>query len=93
MKLNLPKLLLTAGLSLGMLSVTSVAESRLSENSSSLSGQITDKQLPQQFKRMSSNGSSLSWQTTEKRLPQQYNGLPVNGSSLTGQISQKQQKR
>ena len=48
MKLNLPKLLLTAGLGLGIISFASAAEAGLSlGNGSSLTGQKTDKQPAQ----------------------------------------------
>ena len=67
MKLNLQKLLLTAGLSLGMLSIAFVAEARLSENGSSLSGQKTEKQLPQQLNGLPVNGSSLTGQVSQKQ--------------------------
>ena len=46
MKLNLTKLALTAGLSLGMLSVASVAEAGTAEQGSSLTGQKTEKPPP-----------------------------------------------
>ncbi len=96
MKLNLTKLALSTGLSLGMLSIASVAEAGIRLKGTSLTGylpQPTTKRQPQQFKALSSNDSSLTGQTTEKQLPQELWGLPANGSSLTGQVSQKQQKR
>ncbi len=88
MKLNLTKLLRTAGLSLVMLSVASMAEAGIMINGSGLTGQITRKQLQQQSERMSSNGSSLSGQTSEKPPQQQLNGLNLNGSSLSGHLPQ-----
>ena len=91
MKLNLTKLALTAGLSLGIISFASLAEAA-PLNVTSLTGHLpqpTTKWQPQQSKALTNNGTSLSGQTTEKQLPQQCNGLPVNGSSLTGQVSQK----
>ncbi len=38
MKLNLPKLLLTAGISMGIISISSIAEAGLHLNGSSLTG-------------------------------------------------------
>ena len=70
MKLNLTKLALTAGLSLGIISVASVAEAGINLNGSSLTGQTSEKQLQQQSKALSANGSSLTGQTTKKQ-PQQ----------------------
>ena len=71
MKLNLPKLLLTAGLSLGIISLASVAEAGVMlRNGSSLTGQKTEKQSHQQLKGVSDRGSSLTGQTTEKQSAQ-----------------------
>ena len=71
MKLNLPKLLLTAGLSLGIISLASVAEAGVMlGNGSSLTGQKTEKQSHQQLKGVSDRGSSLTGQTTEKQPAQ-----------------------
>ena len=70
MKLNLPKLLLTAGLSLGIISLASVAEAGMHPQGSSLTGQTTDKQPQQQSKAIGLNGSSLTGQTTEKQPAQ-----------------------
>ena len=76
MKLNLPKLLLTAGLGLGMLSIASVAEAGIMVNGSSLTGQKTEKQLPQQLKGIGVNGSRLGGQTTKKQPQQQLQKHP-----------------
>ncbi len=76
MKLNLTKLALTAGLSLGMISIASVAQARLSENSTSITGQTTEKQLPQQLKSLTTNGSSLTRQTTDDKQPTQSTMSP-----------------
>ena len=90
MKPNLTKLLLIAGLSLGMLSIASVAEARLSENSTGLTGQKAEKQPQQQLKGMSDQGSSLTGQTTKKQPQQQSKAIGLNVSSLTGQKTDKQ---
>ncbi|MDJ0596876.1 MAG: hypothetical protein QNJ72_44100 [Pleurocapsa sp. MO_226.B13] len=51
MKLNLPKLLLTAGLGLGTISAASVAEAGIRLNGKSLTGQTSEKQLQQQLQK------------------------------------------
>ncbi|MDJ0570148.1 MAG: hypothetical protein QNJ53_14035 [Pleurocapsa sp. MO_192.B19] len=93
MKLNLPKLLLTAGLSLGIISFASVAEAGINLNGSSLTGHLpqpTTKRQPQYSKSLTCNGSSLSGQTTKKQSQQQSKRMSSNGSSLTGQKTEKQ---
>ena len=71
MKFNLTKLALNARLGLVMLSIASEAEAGLFMNDSSLTGQKTEKQPPQQLKGTSERGSSLTGQTTEKQPSQQ----------------------
>ena len=93
MKLNLTKLVLTAGLSLGIISVASVAEARINLNGSSLTGHLpqpTTKWQPQQSKGLTSKGSSLTRQTTEQQPQQQSKRMSSNGSSLTRQTTEKQ---
>ena len=92
MKLNLIQLALTVGLSLGIISIASVAEAS-PFNGTSLTGQTTEKQPQQHLNGSVPPDTSSTVQKTEKQLTQQLNGLPHNGSSLTGQVSQKQQKR
>ncbi len=92
MKTNFPQLLLTAGLSVGIISIPSIAEAGMRANSSSLTGQVsrpTSQDQPQpKTKALSMNGSSLTGQKTKKQ--QQSKALTMQGSSLTGQSSQKQ---
>ncbi len=70
MKLNLSRLVLTAGLSLGMISIVSVAQARIQLNGSSLTGQKTEKPPPQQLKGTSEMNSRLTGQTSEKQPSQ-----------------------
>ena len=67
MKLNLTKLALSAGLSLGMLSIASVAEAGLPMNGTSLTGQTTEKQRSQQLKDLPKNGLILTGQVSQKQ--------------------------
>ncbi len=94
MKLNLSKLLLTAGLGLGIISFASVAEAGLSlGNGSRLTGQKTEQQPQQQLKGGNWQGSSLTGhlpQPTTKGQPQKSKSLTCNGSSLSGQTTKKQ---
>ena len=70
MKLNLTKLALSAGLSLGMLSIASVAEAGVRHQGRSLTGQKTEKQPQQQLKGAYPQGTSLTGQKTEKQPAQ-----------------------
>ncbi len=79
MKLNLTKLVLTAGLSLGIISVASVAEAGINLNGSSLTGHLpqpTTKWQPQQSKALTAKGSSLTGQKTDKQTQQQLQKHP-----------------
>ncbi len=94
MKTNLPQLLLTAGLSVGIISIPSIAEAGWNMNSSSLTGQIsrpTNQDQPQRFtKGIGTNGSSLTGEKTKNQ--QQSKALSMNGSSLTGEKTKNQQQ-
>ncbi len=70
MKLNLTKLALTAGLSLGMISIASEAQAAIALNGKSITGQTTEKQFKQELKGAHPQGSSLTGQTTEKQPAQ-----------------------
>ncbi|MDJ0567534.1 MAG: hypothetical protein QNJ53_00655 [Pleurocapsa sp. MO_192.B19] len=91
MKINLPQLLLTAGLSVGIISIPSIAEAGYPLNGTSLIGQVsrpTSQDRPQKLtKGFTINGSSLTGAKIKKR--QQSKALMMNDSSLTGQSSQK----
>lgn len=97
MKLNLSRIVLAAGLSLGIISFASIAEAGLELNGSSLKGQVspTFPQKPfQQLKKLSGNGSSLRGQvpqSTTKKPSQQAKGVKMNASSLKGQSSEQLQ--
>ena len=91
MKLNLTKLVLTAGLSLGIISVASVAEAGINLNGSSLTGHLpqpTTKWQPQQSKGLTSKGSSLSEVVRHGAPPAKYlKGLTKLKEFLRGELA------
>ncbi len=91
MNTKIPQLLLTAGLSVGIISIPSIAKAAAPLNGTSLTGQVsrpTSQDQPQRFtKGLGFNGSSLTGQ--KKQQQQQSKALTMQGSSLTGQSSQK----
>ena len=92
MKLNLSRLVLTAGLSIGIISFASVAEAGITLNGTSLRGRLNRQPQPsQQFKVIRLNGTKLDRQSSSKsQLPQQLKKLTQNASRLTGQTSKQQ---
>lgn len=89
MKLNLSRLVLTAGLSIGIISFASVAEAGLELNGTSLRGRLNRQPQPSQIIRM--NSTKLDRQSSSKsQLPQQLKKLTQNASRLTGQTSKQQ---
>ncbi|MGK7948393.1 MAG: hypothetical protein AB4368_06190 [Xenococcaceae cyanobacterium] len=92
MKLNLSRLVLTAGLSIGIISFASVAEAGLELNGTSLRGRLNRQPQPsQELKKLTGNGSSLRGQSNKQpQLSQQSKGRLLQGESLTGQSTQKQ---
>lgn len=92
MKLNLSRLILAAGLSIGIISFTSVAEAGIELNGKSLKGQSSKQ--PQQLKIIRMNNQRLTGQSeSESQLQQQSKKLTGNTSSLAGQVPQSATKK
>ena len=85
MKLNLSRLVLALGLSLGMVPFASAAEAGITLNGSSLGEQSHQQQLLQQAKATELNGSYLTRQSSRApQLAQRAEKLSQNASNLTG---------
>jgi len=79
MKLNLSRLILATGRSLGIISFASVAEAGIELNSSSLKGQLSEQpQQLQSLKKLSGNSSKLTGQTSRQNLIQKIQGIETS---------------
>lgn len=79
MKLNLSRLILATGLSIGIISFASVAEAGLELNGTSLRGQSSEQPQPsKQLKRLSQNTSNLTGKTSRQQLTQEIKGIETS---------------